>query len=93
MSKSAEKGTPATTAATRGSACTRGVSSSKRQRITVSAAHFLIPSSGPPVSRVNSPTQDWKSSSRCASQCRLKPAGDQRPPARLKAVWPPADMP
>jgi hypothetical protein len=45
--------------------------------MTASAAHLRTPSSGLPVSCVIRPTQDWKSSTRWASQWRLKPSGDQ----------------
>ena len=84
MSKSAAAGTAATIAATRGSKSARIVVSLKRWSMTASAAHLRTPSSGLPVSCVTRPTQDWKSSTRWASQWRLKPSGDQRPPARLK---------
>ena len=72
-------GPPATTAATRGSACPRTVSSPKRMRITPTASHFLKPSKAPPFKRRNIATQVWKSSAMCASQWRLKRAADQLP--------------
>jgi hypothetical protein len=46
-----------------------------------------------PRNAVASPTHAAKSSAMCASQCSVNRAGDQRPPARVSAVWPPADMP
>ncbi len=93
MSKSAANGTAETTAAMRASACVCQVSSSKRCRITPSAIAFFSPSSQPPLSQVMKPTHDEKSSPMRASQWRRNWPGDQRPPARLSMVWPPAEPP
>jgi hypothetical protein len=46
-----------------------------------------------PRSDVISPTQAGKSSRMCARQWRMKLAGDQRAPASVSAVSPPADVP
>jgi short-subunit dehydrogenase len=93
-SKSAANGTPATTAAMRASVWPYQVESSIFQAITQRATANLIASSQPPVSLVVvGPTQVTKSSSRCAMQWSRSADGDQRPPASVNTVWPPADMP
>ncbi|MDT4859843.1 hypothetical protein FQZ97_943710 [compost metagenome] len=93
MSKSAAKGTLATAAWMRGSWWLCQLALSRRQRITARASASLMGSSTLPRSRVVKPTQEEKSSAMWASQWSRKRAADQRPPARVSAVWPPAEPP
>ena len=86
-------GPPATTAATRGSVCSCTVSSSKRLRITREREPLLEAVERATGQAQNMATQVWKSSSMWASQCCLKRAADQRAPASVSAVWPPAEKP
>ena len=78
----------------RASVCPYTPGSSSFQPITQRATASFTSSNQPPVSRiVVGPTQVTKSSLRWARQWSRKVAGDQRPPASVNTVWPPADMP